>query len=54
MNAAVTSLVLKYKGKWPGLRQLKTDVVNQSNYDYLADIQDNLLKMDGKNNFDCF
>lgn len=26
----------------------KMDNVNQANYDYLADIQDILLKMDGK------
>lgn len=30
------------------LFQRKMDVQNQPNYDYLADIQDILLKMDGR------
>ncbi|XP_031618027.1 head-specific guanylate cyclase [Contarinia nasturtii] len=46
VNTAVTSLISKYQGKWPGLSQLKMDVQNHPNYDYLADIQDILLKMD--------
>nr|AAB25820.1 guanylyl cyclase [Drosophila melanogaster] len=49
LNTAVTSLVAKYRQNWPNIHKLKLDpqtFKSCANYDYLADIQELLLKMD--------
>lgn len=49
VTTAVTSLIAKYKGRWPGLSRLKVHTPSsKSNNDYLSEIQEILLKMDGK------
>ncbi|XP_017000585.2 head-specific guanylate cyclase [Drosophila takahashii] len=49
LNTAVTSLIAKYRQNWPNIHKLKLDPTtfkSCANYDYLADIQELLLKMD--------
>ncbi|KAH8363027.1 hypothetical protein KR084_004584 [Drosophila pseudotakahashii] len=49
LNTAVTSLIAKYRQNWPNIHKLKLDpqtFKSCANYDYLADIQELLLKMD--------